>query len=96
MMPNIIQRMVGGGGSQGDFETRTKIPVVRLTQEGVDKLGHLETGDLRYRIMDAIQSHGTADMQEIADSTGIKVAVVKHHLTELLASGYIQVMNMYH
>ena len=45
--------------------------------------------------MDAIQSHGSADMQEIADSTCIKVAVVKHHLQELLASGYIQVMNMY-
>ena len=90
----IVQRITGGD-SYPTFETRTKIPVVRLTQEGIEKLGHLETGDLRYRIMDVIQSHGTADMQEIADSAGIKTPVVRHHLQELLASGYIQVMNMY-
>lgn len=89
----IIQRFAGGGEQQ-TFETRTKIPVVRLTQEGIDKLGTLETGDLRYRIMDSIQGHGTCDMQEIANGTGIPVPVVKHHLRELLASGYIQVMNM--
>jgi len=89
IIPNFL-----GGKEYPTFETRTKIPVVSLTEMGKAKLGTMETGDLKYRIMDAIQGHGTADMQEIANATGITIPVVKHHLQELLASGYIMVMNM--
>jgi len=83
-----------GGSQMPSFETRVKIPVVAMTEMGKSKLGTLETGDIKYRIMDAINSHGTADMQEIANSTALTIPIVRHHLTELLASGYIQIMNM--
>ena len=85
---------LGGGDKYPSSETRTTIAVVALTEMGKSKLNTLETGDLKYRVMDAIACHGTADMQEIAGATGLSVPVVRHHLTELLAAGYIQKMNM--
>lgn len=86
-MPNIIDRFMGGG--QPSLEPRTKIPVLALTEYGKNKLHTLETGDIDYRIMDAIAAKGTANIKEIADTTQLDSAIVKHHCVELIAQNYI-------
>ena len=89
-----IKDIIMGGSQMPIVEPRTVIPVFALTESGKSKMGTLETGDIDYRIMDAISGKGTANMDEISSYTGLNKYVVRHNLIELMAQDYVFKRNM--
>lgn len=79
-----------GGSQVPNLDTRTAITRISLTEDGKYKLSKLEVGSLQYKILDAVGQKGMANIDEIKETTGIDKSVLKHHLVELEAQGYVQ------
>ena len=85
------------GGSQiPNLEPRTAIPRMSLTEDGKYKLSQLEVGDIRYRIMDAIAQKGMANIDEVKATTNLDKVVLRHHIIELEAQGYVLIRKTIH
>lgn len=92
-MPNILN-LFGGRRDDTYLEPRTRIPVVALTEDGKNKLSTLETDSIDYRIMSEISSMGTANIDEISQHTNLPRAIVRSHLRDLHAQGYVLARNI--
>lgn len=84
----IINRFMGNP-SVPNLETRTAITRISITEDGKYKLDKIEVGSIPYKILDAINAIGMANIDEIKERTGLDKAVLKHHLVELEAQGYV-------
>jgi transcription initiation factor IIE alpha subunit len=78
-----------GGSQVPNLDTRTAITRISITEDGKYKLGKLEVGDVKYKILDAVCQKGMVNIDEIKEITGIDKTVLKHHLVELEAQGYV-------
>ena len=61
----------------------------RLTQEGREKLQSY-TGTPQARILAALETCGTSDRDEIANSAGMSRGSVERNILALLQKGYVQ------
>lgn len=61
----------------------------RLTQEGREKLQEFN-GDPKSRILMALETHGTSDLEEIADASGMSTGQVERFIKPLVSGQYIQ------
>ena len=61
----------------------------RLTQEGREKLQEFG-GDPKSRILTALETQGTSDIDEIAQTSGINKGKVEKLVPAMLRGGYIQ------
>jgi len=61
----------------------------RLTQEGREKLQSY-TGTPQARILAALETCGTSDRDEIANSAGMSRGAVERNVLALLQKGYVQ------
>lgn len=61
----------------------------RLTQEGREKLQEF-SGDPKSRILVALETHGTSDIDEIAQASGLNRGQVERFIPSLTRGGYIQ------
>jgi len=66
-----------------------KNAVFRLTQEGREKLQSY-TGTPQARILAALETQGTSDRDEIANSAGMSRGSVERNVLVLLQKGYVQ------
>ena len=73
-----------------DLETRTSIKRISITEDGKYKLSKLEVGSIEYRILDAVNALGMCNIDEIKERTKLDKVVLKHHIIELDAQGYLQ------
>jgi hypothetical protein len=60
----------------------------RLTQEGKDKLSKFD-GNTDSRILVALETQGTSDIDEISQASGLPRGTVEKSLPKLLGGGYI-------
>ncbi len=91
-MPNVMSGLFGKG--DGEYlNPQSRIPTVSLTEDGKNKLATLETDSIDYRIMSEVSSMGTANMDEISQHTSLPKNIVRNHLRDLHAQGYIQIRN---
>lgn len=65
----------------------------RLTEQGREKLQEF-TGDPKSRILMALETRGTSDVDEIAQSANMKKGQVEHMLPVLVRGGYIQYVSV--
>lgn len=93
-MPNILGGLFSGGRDDTYLEPKTRIPVVALTEDGKNKLSTLETDSIDYRIMSEVSSMGTANIDEISQHTNLPRNIVRSHLRDLHAQGYVGVRNI--
>jgi len=61
----------------------------RLTQEGRDKLQEFG-GDPRSRILVALETRGTSDVDEISQESGLSKGKVESLIPKMRRAGYIQ------
>ena len=61
----------------------------RLTQQGQEKLQEFN-GDPKSRILVALESHGSSDIQEIAQTSGLSRGQVERLVPTMAKAGYIQ------
>ena len=61
----------------------------RLTQEGREKLQEFN-GDPKSRILMALETRGTSDVDEIAEASGLSKGQVERFIRPLSAGQYIQ------
>ena len=61
----------------------------RLTQEGREKLQEFN-GDPKSRILMALETRGTSDLDEIAEASGLSTGQVERFIRSLVAGQYIQ------
>lgn len=61
----------------------------RLTQEGREKLQEF-SGDPKSQILTALETHGTSDVEEIANSSGLNRGTVERMVPRLIRGGYVQ------
>lgn len=61
----------------------------RLTQEGRDKLQEFG-GDPKSRILVALETRGTSDVDEISQASGVKRGQVERLVPAMIKGGYIQ------
>lgn len=61
----------------------------RLTQEGRDKLQTFQ-GDPKSRILVALETNGTSDIDEIAQGSGLSRGQVERMIPSMVRGGYIQ------
>ena len=61
----------------------------RLTQEGREKLQEFG-GDTKSRILVALETRGTSDVDEISASSGLSKGQVERMVPQLVRGGYIQ------
>lgn len=92
----IINFLGGGGSSVPNLETKTAITRISLTEDGKYKLTKMEVGDIRYKIMDAIAQKGMANIDEIKETSGLDKVVIKHHILEMEAQGYVTLRKTIH
>ena len=64
----------------------------RLTQEGREKLQEFG-GDPKSRILVAIETRGTSDMDEISSASGLSRGQVERFIPPLVKGGYLQYVN---
>ena len=84
----IINKFMGGS-QVPNLDTRTAITRISITEDGKYKLSKLEVGSIQYKILDALSQIGMANIDEIKERIGIDKVVLKHHLVELEAQGYV-------
>lgn len=73
------------------FGRKTRIPpnaAFRLTQEGREKLQEF-SGDPKSRILVALETHGSSDISEIANASGLNRGQVERFIPILVRGGYI-------
>lgn len=61
----------------------------RITQQGTDKLGDF-SGDPKSRILVALETGGTSDLDEISTRSGLSKGQVERLIPILVRGGYIQ------
>ena len=61
----------------------------KITQEGREKLQEF-SGDPKSRILMALVTHGTSDLDEIAQTSGLSKGQVERFIRPLTAGQYIQ------
>lgn len=61
----------------------------RLTQEGREKLQEF-SGDPKSRILVALETQGTSDIDEISQSSGLSRGQVERYIPALIRGTYIQ------
>ena len=61
----------------------------RLTQEGREKLQEFG-GDPKSRILTALETQGTSDIDEISQTSGVSKGKVEKLIPAMLKGGYIQ------
>jgi len=61
----------------------------RLTQEGREKLQDFG-GDPKSRILMALETHGTSDVDEIAQASGLRRGMVERMIPAMTRAGFIQ------
>ena len=61
----------------------------RLTQEGRDKLQEFG-GDPKSQVLMALETHGTSDIAEIAQASGLSRSQVERFIPVLVRGTYIQ------
>ena len=61
----------------------------RLTQEGREKLQEF-AGNPKDRILMSLETHGTSDIDEIAETSGLSRGQVERFIRPLVAGQYIQ------
>ena len=62
--------------------------VFRLTQEGREKLQEFG-GDPKSRILMALETRGTSDMEEISQASGLNRGQIERLIPTLIRGGYI-------
>jgi len=60
-----------------------------LTQEGREKLQEF-SGDPKSRILMALETRGTSDLDEIAEASGLSKGQIERFIRPLVAGQYIQ------
>jgi len=81
---NVLDRFGIGGKS-----VLPKNATFRLTQEGREKLQSY-TGTPQSRILAALETCGTSDRDEVANSAGMSRGSVEKNILILLQKGYVQ------
>lgn len=61
----------------------------RLTQEGREKLQEFG-GDPKSRILVALETRGTSDIDEMSQASGVSKGQVERLLPQMLKGGYVQ------
>ena len=61
----------------------------RLTQEGREKLQEFG-GDPKSRILTALETQGTSDVNEISNTSGVSKGKVENLVPGMIRGGYIQ------
>ena len=61
----------------------------RLTQEGREKLQDFG-GDPKSRILTALETHGTSDIDELSQGSGVSRGQVEKLIPGMIRGGYIQ------
>ena len=61
----------------------------RITEQGKDKLQEYG-GDPKSRVLVALETRGTSDVDEISNATGISKGQIERLIPVLLRGGYIQ------
>jgi len=61
----------------------------RLTQEGREKLQEFG-GDPKSRILTALETQGTSDVNEISQTSGVSKGKVERLIPSMIKGGYIQ------
>ena len=61
----------------------------RLTQEGREKLQEFG-GDPKSRILVALETHGTSDIDELSQGSGVSRGQVEKLIPGMIRGGYIQ------
>lgn len=61
----------------------------RLTQEGREKLQEF-SGDSRSRILTALETQGTSDVDEISQASGMSRGQVEKLVPKMIRGGYVQ------
>lgn len=64
----------------------------RLTQQGKEKLLDF-AGDPKSRVLVALETKGTSDVDEISQSSGLSRGQVERILPSMIRGGYIQYVN---
>jgi len=82
---SILDRLYRGGKSHVIPTNAT----FRLTQEGREKLQEFG-GDPKSRILVALETRGTSDIDEIAGASGLSRGQVERLLPSLVRAGYVQ------
>ena len=74
------------GGKARSFPSNASF---RLTQEGREKLQDF-SGDPKSRILVALESRGTSDLEEISTTSGMSRGEVERMIPGMIRAGYIQ------
>ena len=61
----------------------------RLTEQGREKLQEFG-GDPKSRILTALETHGTSDLDEIATTSGLGKGATERLLPKLIRGGFVQ------
>ena len=61
----------------------------RLTQEGREKLQNFK-GDAKSRVLVALETEGTSNVNEIASAAGLSKGKVEGLIASLIRGGYVQ------
>ena len=61
----------------------------RLTEQGRDKLQEF-SGDVKSRILIALETRGTSDVDEISQASGLSKSQVERMIPTMVRGGYIQ------
>ena len=72
-------------GSRGIPATAT----FRLTEQGRDKLQDF-SGDPKSRVLIALETRGTSDVDEISQASGLSKSQVERMIPTMVRGGYIQ------
>jgi len=80
---SILDRIRGKGRSIPPSAT------FRITEQGREKMQEF-SGDARSRILVALETRGTSDMEEIASTSRLSRGQVENLVPKLVRNGYIQ------
>jgi len=61
----------------------------RLTEQGRDKLQEF-SGDVKSRVLIALETRGTSDVNEIVEASGLGRGQVERMIPSMVRGGYIQ------
>lgn len=82
---SILDKLTGRQGRRAIPPNAT----FRLTQEGREKLQDFG-GDPKSRILMALETRGTSDVDEIAQASGLNRGTVERMIPQMSRAGYIQ------
>ena len=86
LLDGIMNRK-GGGGKSG--RSIPQHATFRLTEQGREKLQEFG-GDPKSRVLVALETHGTSDLDEIAQTSGLRKGQVERIIPQLVRGGFVQ------